>query len=44
MRKSLILALFLAAALPLQGKDIDVKSLGARADGKTKVTAVLQKP
>lgn len=43
MRKSLILALFLAAALPLQGKDIDVKSLGARADGKTKVTAVIQK-
>ncbi len=43
MRKSFLLTLFLVASLTLQGKDIDVKSLGAKADGKTKVTAVLQK-
>lgn len=39
-----ILALALALiACPVQAKDIDLKKSGAKADGKTKVTKVLQK-
>lgn len=39
-----ILALTLALiACPVQAKDIDLKKSGAKADGKTKVTKVLQK-
>lgn len=39
-----ILALaFTLQAFPAQAKDINVKSLGAKADGKTKVTKTIQK-
>ncbi len=44
MKKIAILALaFTLLAFPARAKDINVKSLGAKADGKTKVTRVIQK-
>lgn len=44
MKKSFIIALAsLACASVIQAKDIDLKKYGAKADGKTKVTKVLQK-
>ena len=44
MKRLSILALaFTLLAFPAQAKDINVKSLGAKADGKTKVTKTIQK-
>ena len=44
MKRLSILALaFTLLALTAQAKDINVKSLGAKADGKTKVTKSIQK-
>ncbi len=44
MKKSFIIALAsLACASVIQAKDIDLKKYGAKADGKTKITKVLQK-
>lgn len=44
MKRLSILALaFTLLALTAQAKDINVKSIGARADGKTKVTKTIQK-
>lgn len=44
MKSIAILALaFSLLAFPAQAKDINVKSLGAKADGKTKVTKSIQK-
>ena len=41
---TLILAMaFCAATMPSEARDIDLKSFGAKPDGKTKVTATLQK-
>ena len=33
----------LIVSLPLSSKDINLKSYGAKADGKTKVTKIFQK-
>ena len=41
--KKLLFTLLIFSALTAQGKDIDLKKYGAKADGKTKVTEKLQK-
>lgn len=43
MKKQVITALLLCASVTLGAKDIDLKKFGAKADGKTKITAILQK-
>lgn len=43
MKRYILTVLSLALAVCVSAKDIDLKSYGAKADGKTKVTKVLQK-
>jgi len=41
--KKILTIVIIFSAVAAQGKDIDLKKYGAKADGKTKVTAILQK-
>lgn len=41
--KKILIAVFFIACITAQAKDIDLKKSGAKADGKTKCTAALQK-
>lgn len=43
MKRIYAIALIISLSFPLSAKDIDLKKFGAKADGKTKITKVLQK-
>ncbi len=43
VRKFCSLILLIIAAMPLWAKDVDIRSYGAKPDGKTKATAAIQK-